>query len=212
MIAVIDYGMGNIRSIAKALEFIGAQVEVCVRPEQLMRAQRMVLPGVGAFGDGMAHLKEAGLDVAIKDQVAQGIPLLGICLGMQLLASDGEEGGTHEGLGLIKASVKRFAVEAQGLKVPHVGWNEIAYPQGHPFFENLKLTPTFYFVHSYHMVCQDPQYVLARCDYGGAFTAAVIKNNIIATQFHPEKSQRNGITLLENFLQWQPSKDKIHVA
>jgi len=205
MIAVVDYGMGNLHSVRHALDMVGAEVCVTQRPEDLRAAERIILPGVGAFGECVKNLKASGLVETLQDEVIQkGKPFFGICLGMQVLAREGHEMGVHQGLGWLSAAVKRFEVEAQGLKVPHVGWNEIILQREIPLFNGLRKAPTFYFVHSYHLVPDDAALTLAICDYGGPFTAAVQHDNIFATQFHPEKSQQNGLRLLENFLTWKP--------
>lgn len=202
VVTVIDYGVGNLRSIAKALEAVGADVCVSGRPEDIRKAERLVLPGVGAFARGMANLGEAGLIDALREEVLEkGKPLLAICLGMQLLARESHECGVHTGLSWLAARV--VELEPQGLKVPHMGWNEVFPEGGTPFFSGLGRAPIFYFVHSYHVVCDEPKMVVATCEYGAAIAAAVWHENIFATQFHPEKSQDNGLRLLGNFLSWK---------
>jgi len=205
MIAIVNYGMGNLRSVQHALEMVGADVQVATHPEDLRTAERLVLPGVGAFGACVRHLRASGLVEALTEEVLhRGKPLLGICLGMQVLAGVGYEMGKHRGLGWIPAVVQRFEVELLGLKVPHVGWNEVILQRHTPLFHGLQRDPTFYFVHSYHLVPDTPEVTLASCDYGIRFTAAILRDNIFACQFHPEKSQHNGLRLLENFLAWSP--------
>jgi glutamine amidotransferase len=216
-VAVIDYGSGNLRSAAKALERaaaeagLAAEVLVTAEPEEVGRADRIVLPGVGAFGDCRRGL--AALDGMIEALEAAALgaarPFLGICVGMQLMATRGLEHGTHEGLGWIEGEV--VAVEPAGgaldgaLKVPHMGWNELqVLVPGHPVLEGLAAGAHVYFVHSYHFAVADPAQVLARVDYGGPLTAAVGRDNLIGTQFHPEKSQAAGLRLLTNFLKWRP--------
>jgi glutamine amidotransferase len=205
-VAVVDYGMGNLHSVRHALGMVGADVLVTHDPEDLKRADRIVLPGVGAFGECVKNLRASGMLETLEEEVLKkGKPMLGICLGMQVLASSGEEMGEHVGLGWIPGRVKRLAVEDKGLRVPHVGWNEVRVaPSAHPIFAGLKKDATFYFVHSYAFSPADAASTAATCDYGGEFTCAVAKDNIVATQFHPEKSQQNGLTVLESFLAWKP--------
>ncbi|OGH72387.1 MAG: imidazole glycerol phosphate synthase, glutamine amidotransferase subunit [Candidatus Magasanikbacteria bacterium RIFCSPLOWO2_01_FULL_43_20b] len=203
MIAVIDYGMGNLASIKKALEYAGGKPFLTSNPQDLERAERIVLPGVGAFAEGMSHLKESGMDVKLREAVLKGKkPLFGICLGMQLLAKKSYEFGEYPGLGLIDAEVKKFDFydTFPNLRVPHVGWNAVGFKIASPYFEGIKDNSDFYFVHSYHVVCREPRLVAAVSDYGGEFTAAIAKDNIFATQFHPEKSQQYGLKMLENFV------------
>jgi glutamine amidotransferase len=204
-VAVVDYGVGNLHSVGSALDLIGADVVVTREPESIAAADRIVLPGVGAFGECMRNLRASGLVDVLDEQVRQrGKPLFGICVGFQVLAREGHELGTHPGLGWIGGTVERFDVERAGLKVPHVGWNEIEPHIDSPLFAGLRRAPTFYFTHSYHVVPGAAVATAASCDYGGRFTAAVLHGNIFATQFHPEKSQENGLRLLENFLAWEP--------
>lgn len=204
MVVVVDYGICNVRSVVKALELVGATVRVSSVPRDLEEAERIVLPGVGAFEHGMTNLAARGLIEPLADQVlGKGKPFLGICLGMQLLARTSHEFGMHEGLGWLPATVKAFALEEKGLKVPHIGWTEVSLDRASPLFAGVSKAPSFYFVHSYHMVCDTSDLVAASAEYGVRFTAAVQRDNIFATQFHPEKSQDDGLRLLENFLQWQ---------
>ncbi|GIW07983.1 MAG: imidazole glycerol phosphate synthase subunit HisH [Dehalococcoidia bacterium] len=203
MIAVVDYGMGNLHSVRNAFELIGADVTVTRDPEEIRAAERIVLPGVGAFGECVKNLEAAGLREVLQEVVLErGTPFLGICLGMQVLATTGEEFGVHRGLGWVPGVVRRF--QGTDLRVPHVGWNEIEPRVESPLFRGLGHAPCFYFVHSYHFVVDDPRVVAATCDYGGPFTAAILYRNMFATQFHPEKSQEAGLRLLENFLDWEP--------
>jgi glutamine amidotransferase len=205
-IAIIDYGRGNVRSVANAVEYCGADAVVTSDAAVIDDASHILLPGVGAFGDAMAALKERGLpEVLHRQAFEKGKPFLGICLGMQVLAERGHEHGTHDGLGWIKGEVARLQPGADSLKIPHMGWNDITLAAEHPVFKGF--TPgrlTFYFVHSYHFRAAADA-VLATCDYGARFTAAVAKDNIVATQFHPEKSQDSGVEVLENFVKWNPS-------
>jgi glutamine amidotransferase len=204
MVVVVDYGICNVRSVVKALELVGATVRVSSAPRDLEEAERIVLPGVGAFEHGMTNLAARGLIEPLADQVlGKGKPFLGICLGMQLLARTSHEFGVHEGLGWLPATVTPFALEGEGLKVPHIGWTEVSLDRASPLFAGVSKAPSFYFVHSYHMVCDTTDLVAASAEYGVRFTAAVQRDNIFATQFHPEKSQDDGLRLLENFLQWQ---------
>lgn len=207
MIAVVDYGMGNVRSILNALSYIGHDAVLTAEGRRLDDAARLILPGVGAFGDAMRNMEERGLGETLRRQVFEkGKPFLGICLGLQLLAGSSEEHGVHQGLGWLDAEVVRFSFNGgPPLKIPHMGWNEISPRGDHPLFRHLKETErTFYFVHSFHIVCRDPRDVAAVCEYGVPFTAAVARDNIAATQFHPEKSQDNGLQVLKNFLEWNP--------
>lgn len=202
MIAVVDYGMGNLHSVRHALEYVGAEVRVTSRPQDLRAADRIVLPGVGAFGECVQNLRATGLvDVLEEEVLHRGKPFFGICLGMQVLARTGYENGEQPGLNWLRLS-SRFELEAHGLAVPHVGWNEVTPQADSPLFKGLGKDRTFYFVHSYYLLTDDLTLVAATCDYGGPFTAAILCNNIFATQFHPEKSQRNGLRLLENFVSW----------
>ena len=199
MIAVVDYGMGNLRSVAKALEAIGEEPRVTRDPADLRAASHIVLPGVGAFSQCVANLRATGLVDVLDEEVRQRKkPFLGICLGMQLLAGDSEEGGRHEGLGWLPASVRRLA-DGVGLKVPHIGWNDVRAAPDSPLFKGVR-NPVFYFVHSYYVDCADPRLVSATCDYGVTFPAAIVADNVWAVQFHPEKSQANGLRFLQNFL------------
>jgi glutamine amidotransferase len=205
-VAVVDYGMGNLHSVRHALGMVGAEVSVTSDPAELRRATRIVLPGVGAFGECVKNLRASGMLETLEDEVRKkGKPMLGICLGMQVLASSGEEMGEHEGLGWIPGRVKRIDVTGTKLRVPHVGWNEVKVAgSGHPLLRTVKKDSTFYFVHSYAFVPDDAAHTVATCDYGAPFTCAVAKDNVVATQFHPEKSQQNGLAMLEAFLAWKP--------
>jgi glutamine amidotransferase len=205
-IALIDYGSGNLRSAEKALARAGGDVLVTAAPEEVAKAERIVLPGVGAFGDCMEGLSSiSGMIDALRESVLnRGAPFLGICVGMQLLASIGHEFGDHAGLGWIAGEVDRLNPTDAALKIPHMGWNELSVTRPHPLFAGIAQGAHAYFVHSYAMKTNDPAHVLATSDYGGTFTAAVGRDNIAGTQFHPEKSQAVGLTLLGNFLTWRP--------
>jgi glutamine amidotransferase len=196
MIAIIDYGMGNLHSVSKAVERLGRKAVVTSSPEAILAADGAILPGVGAFGDAMRNLRETGLDATVKAFAATGKPLLGICLGMQLLFDESEEHGTHEGLGLLPGRVVRF----QGnYKVPHMGWNELSFLQDSPLFEGL--TPGHvYFVHSYHALPERREDLLATTDYHQPVSAIVGRGSVFGMQFHPEKSGELGMALLGRFV------------
>jgi imidazole glycerol-phosphate synthase subunit HisH len=202
---VIDYGAGNLRSAAKALAAAGAEnVVVSGDPADVARAGRIVLPGVGAFAQCIGALRGvAGLEAALERAVrGAGVPFLGICVGMQLLATEGREHGVHHGLGWIDGSVARL--EPGDLKVPHMGWNEVHVARPHPVLAALQQDTAAYYVHSYHFTPADPANLLATSDYGGPITAAIGQDNMLGVQFHPEKSQRYGLAFLESFLAWHP--------
>ncbi len=202
MIAIVDYGMGNLGSITKALEYVGGEVKLTSKPEDLVHADRIVLPGVGAFGDGMRELSLRGFLPVLEEEIQKKKkPLLGVCLGMQLLAYTSTEFGEHKGLGWIKSRVVRLSSNSQ-LKVPHVGWNGVRFLKDHPMLTSIESESDFYFVHSYHMLCEDKDLVIGTVEYGEAITAIVAHDNIFATQFHPEKSQKVGLQILKNFLTW----------
>lgn len=206
MIAVVEYGSGNIHSISSAFDMIGADVLVTNKPEDFQAATHIVLPGVGAFGVCMENLRASGVEESLREEVLEkGKPFYGICVGMQVLAREGHEFGVHRGLGWLNGIVKKFEVDETEFKVPHVGWNEVVVSNDNPLFDGIsQKDKTFYFTHSYHFVSDDQNLVAANCEYGESFPAAVQKDNIFATQFHPEKSQENGLKVLENFLNWKP--------
>ena len=200
-VAVVDYGMGNLHSVSKALEFVGADVMVTQKPSELKEAGRIVLPGVGSFAQGMRQLEERGFVNVLNDEVVgRGKPFLGICLGMQLAAESGEEHGKTSGLGWVKGSVVRLDTNDPPVKVPHMGWNDITLTRESPLFKNIRGALTFYFVHSYHFMPSDRSVISAVCDHGQPFAAVIEKDNIHLVQFHPEKSQTLGLKVLENFL------------
>lgn len=204
-IALIDYGLGNLLSVYHALEASGGVVELCSHPADLRDAERIVLPGVGAFCEGMQNLHQRGFVEALNEEViGKGKPVLGICLGMQLMAARGTEGGLYEGLGWVDADVVRLTPDDSSLRIPHIGWNNVTSREDSPLFVGLPAFPDFYFVHSYYIKCTDDKTVDATFQYGGEFTAAIRQNNIFAVQFHPEKSQDYGLRVLENFLRWSP--------
>nr|BAL54105.1 glutamine amidotransferase [uncultured Gammaproteobacteria bacterium] len=208
-VAVIDYGMGNLHSIAKALKYVAsaARVLVTADPEAILAADRVVFPGVGAIADCMAALRQRQL-IEVLRQVARTRPLLGICLGLQALLEESEEGGGVPCLGMLPGRVVRFpqGLDAQGrpLKIPHMGWNRVQQLSPHPLWEGIPQASWFYFVHSYLARPESVQDVAATCDYGGPFACALARDNLFAVQFHPEKSQRMGLRLLFNFLSWSP--------
>jgi glutamine amidotransferase len=203
VIAIIDYGAGNLRSVANAFEAIGQHTLVTNRPRDLARAAAIVLPGVGAFGDGMECLHRFGLVEALQEEVLENKkPYLGICLGLQFLGGQSSEHGTHAGLGWLKGRVERIVPNGKEFRIPHIGWNNIHIERPSPLFEGLPPEPVFYFVHSFHLVMEEEEReaVTSTCWHGTEITAAVQKNKIFAVQFHPEKSQENGLKLLENFV------------
>jgi glutamine amidotransferase len=198
MITLVDYGMGNLRSVAKAFEFLGAEVALTSDPAEVVRAEAIVLPGVGHFGDGMRELCGRGLAESLRTAMAAGTPFLGICLGMQLLLSESEEAPGVPGLGVFPGRVVRFS--AGELKIPHMGWNQLRFPRPSPLFDGLADGVWCYFVHSYHCVPDDPALTLATSGYGLDVAAAIGRDRVFATQFHPEKSQDGGLAMLRNFL------------
>jgi len=211
MIAIVDYGMGNLRSVQKAFGAVGHHAVVTRDVEILNRATRLVLPGVGAFADCMASLDQYGLIDPIQRHVTSGKPFLGICLGLQLLFSESEEFGVHKGLNIIPGRVRRFtsgqgvgaqAVESH-LKVPHMGWNGLLLQRPAPPLRNLSAGSQVYFVHSYYVEPSDPSIVATMTDYGGSFVSSIWRENIFACQFHPEKSQAVGLQVIKNFAEWR---------
>jgi imidazole glycerol-phosphate synthase subunit HisH len=200
MISVIDYGVCNLGSMLNMLRKVGAEAQLISTAAELERARKLVLPGVGAFDHGIGALRERGLADALRRRVLQDrVPLLGVCLGMQMLGRRSEEGGT-EGLGLIDAEVRRFRFAPESRqKVPHMGWNQLAPRRDGALLRDLAARSRFYFCHSYHLVCADPGDVLATADYGGEFVAVLQHDNVYGVQFHPEKSHRFGMALLHNF-------------
>lgn len=202
MIAVIDYGMGNLRSVAKALEKLGGDVAIVDDPERLSLADKVVLPGVGAFKDTMDGIVSRGLKDIIVEYIGSGRPYLGICMGYQILFDESIEGGRHTGLGIFKGRVERFASNG-GLKVPHMGWNQLRINNGAaacPLLKGIGEGSYFYFVHSYYVKPKDGAIVATVTDYGSEFASMVWKENIFACQFHPEKSQEIGLRMLKNFI------------
>jgi glutamine amidotransferase len=211
-VAVVDYGMGNLRSVSQAVAHVargsGVEVIVTARPEEVYAADRIVLPGQGAMPDCMRELRESGLQDAVLHAAAHK-PLMGVCVGMQMLLARSEEGPT-DGLGLIPGEVVRFQVEGQlqpdgsRYKVPQMGWNQVRHARPHPLWEAVPDNAYFFFVHSYYARPSDPRHSVGETDYGVRFTSALARDNIFATQFHPEKSAEHGLALYRNFLYWNP--------
>lgn len=198
MITIIDYGMGNLGSIKNMLKKIGVDSKITSDINEITNAKKLILPGVGAFDRAMENLKSLKLiEVLNKKVLIDKIPVLGICLGMQLLAKNSEE-GILPGLGWVDANVLKFNLD-KALKVPHMGWNLVTKKKEHPLFENMHSEPRFYFVHSYYFKCNDSWDIMTNTEYGNDFTSAVSKDNIMGVQFHPEKSHKFGMRLLENF-------------
>ncbi len=204
MVTVIDYGVGNLFSLCSSLKAIGQEVEVTGDPDAIRAASRLILPGVGAFSDAAKKLRENGLDVLVKERAAAGVPMMGICLGMQMLFEKSYEYGEHEGLGLIPGRVVPMAGVIPGdLKIPHIGWNSLHFGQTkHALFRYLNEGDHVYFVHSYFATDCAP-YVIASTEYGASLTAAVAKDNVMGCQFHPEKSGQAGLSILRAFCEWE---------
>ena len=198
MITIIDYGMGNLRSVQKALEAVGQLATITCDPDAVRSAEKVILPGVGAFADAIAELKRTGLGEAFVEAVRAGKPCLGVCLGLQLLFEESEEDGRHAGLGLLPGQIVRFH-SAPGLKVPHMGWNTLDVRRSTPLLAGIGPNPSVYFVHSYHAVPTQRSDVVAESDYPTPFAAIVGRDNLIACQFHPEKSQAVGLKMYANF-------------
>lgn len=199
MVAVIDYDAGNIKSVQKALEFLGAQVAVTREKDEILAAERVILPGVGNFGDAMSKLNSFGLDMVIREVAERKTPFLGICLGLQLLFEESEESPGVKGLGLLPGRITRIP-GAEGLKVPQIGWNALKYPSEGRLFRDVPEGSYVYFVHSYYLQAQEKEIVKATAEYGVTVEASVEKDNIFACQFHPEKSSETGLQILKNFM------------
>ena len=197
MIAIIDYGAGNLRSVVNAVSRLGYEAHVTSSPAEVLDARAVILPGVGAAADTMVNLQQRGLDDPIRRVIAGGKPFLGVCIGMQVLFSGTEEGGNHQCLGIVPGMVRRFA---PGLKVPHMGWNQLKQKIAHPIFEGIADEANFYFVHSYYVEPEDKALVAGETEYGITFCSLIIRDNLIATQFHPEKSGEVGIKVYDNFI------------
>lgn len=203
MIAIIDYGMGNLRSVSKAFEAVGQQAVVTRDLAEIQNASHVVLPGVGAFGDCMANLERLNLVESIRSTIQSGKPFLGICLGLQLLFAESEEFGLHKGLDIIAGRVKKFDLDPS-LKVPHMGWNQISMQKTCPIFDGIADGSNWYFVHSYFVDPTDPTIAATMTTYGIPFVSSIWKDNVVACQFHPEKSQASGLRLIKNFGLWKP--------
>jgi glutamine amidotransferase len=201
-VGIVDYGMGNLLSVRNALQALGAEVVVCREPAELREVERLVLPGVGAFGDCIRNLSERGLDHALADAVlGERKPILGICLGLQAFAQGSQE-GEGAGLGFLAGEVVRLDARDGRVRVPHVGWNEVRARENSPMFAGIPAGSEFYFVHSYAVRLHDSDALEATSEHGETFAAAMRRQHVWGTQFHPEKSQRHGLRLLENFLAW----------
>lgn len=208
MIAILDYRAGNLTSVKRALDYLGHRSFITSRPEDLLRSDRVIFPGVGAAGKAMETLRAEGLDEALREFFLSGRPLLGICLGVQIIFDESEEDGA-KCLGLLPGSVVRFPQplldeEGNRLKVPHMGWNRVKVMRDHPLFRGIDPRHEFYFVHSYYPMPSDPEAVIGLTDYGIDFPSAIARDNLWAVQFHPEKSGRPGLRMLENFCRWKP--------
>ncbi len=197
MIAIIDYGAGNLRSVTNAVAAIGYRAEITSRPDDVLRAKAVFFPGVGAAGDTMSSLQQRGLADAIRKLVAEDRPLFAICIGLQVLFTATEEGGWHKCLDLIPGPVRRLP---PGQKIPHMGWNQVKQKFNHPIFAGIPDETNFYFVHSYYAAPEHKSLVLAETEYGVSFCSALAKGNLVATQFHPEKSGEPGLKMYENFI------------
>jgi len=204
VIAIIDYGAGNLRSVTNALVKLGYQPKVTREPEDVVNAAAVIFPGVGAAADAMQSLRDSGLDEAIREVIREGQPLFAVCVGMQVLLSSTEEGGWNECLGIIPGTVKKLPA---GLKVPHIGWNQVKQMVQHPIFEDIPDESNFYFVHSYYAEPEDTTVVAGTTEYGVTLCSVLIKDNLVATQFHPEKSGAIGLRMYANFLKMAGVKE-----
>jgi glutamine amidotransferase len=199
-LAILDYGMANLRSVQKGFEQVGHRANIISSPEEIKKADKLILPGVGAFQDAIATVRQKNFDQPILDHIHSGKPFLGICLGFQMLFDVGYEDGQHKGLGLFRGKCVRFDVDTKlGLKVPHMGWNQLDLKNPSPLFRDLKPASSVYFVHGYHVVPDDSSLIATTTDYGGPFVSSIWRDNVMATQFHPEKSQKVGLQILSNF-------------
>jgi glutamine amidotransferase len=197
MIAIVDYGAGNLRSVVNAVSRLGYQAKVTSSPDEVLSAPAVILPGVGAAADTMANLQKLGLAGLIKRYIGEGQPFLGVCIGLQVLFSGTEEGGWHECLGIIPGVVRRLP---PGLKIPHMGWNQVKQRLSHPIFEGIPDGANFYFVHSYYVEPEDKSLVAGETEYGIPFCSVIARGNLVATQFHPEKSGEVGLKVYDNFI------------
>lgn len=199
-LSILDYGMANLRSVQKAFEEVGSPAQIISRPEEIETADKLVLPGVGAFQDAVATLRQKQLAEPIIRHIESGKPFLGICLGLQMLFETGYEDGEHRGLGVLRGKCVRFEVDRTiDLKVPHMGWNQLSIRRPAPIFRDLPAGCGVYFVHGYHVVPTDDSVIATTTDYGGDFVSSIWRDNLFATQFHPEKSQKVGLQILANF-------------
>ena len=198
-VVVLDYGAGNLRSVARAVEHVGFEPEVTVDPRALEGAQAVVMPGVGAAADTMRHLQERGLAEPLRAYIEAGRPFLGVCMGLQVLLTVSEEGGEHPCLDIVPGRVRRLSRD-NGLKIPHMGWNRVEQVRPHPVFAGIPDGSYFYFVHGYYPEPEDPSLVIGRTEYGVAFASVIARDGLVATQFHPEKSGQVGLQLYRNFL------------
>ena len=204
MIAIIDYGAGNLRSVVNALKKLGYQPTVTTEPNEVLRADAVILPGVGAAADTMVGLKRRGLIEPIGEYIADNRPFLGICIGLQVLLTGSEEGGWHKGINIVSGRVKRLPAE---LKTPHMGWNQVCLRQPHPIFRDIPDKANFYFVHSYYAEPDDKSLIAADTEYGILFCSVLVRGNLIGTQFHPEKSGETGLKVYENFINLALNRD-----
>ncbi len=206
MIAIIDYGAGNLRSVVNAINRLGYQAKVTSSPDEMLAAEGVILPGVGAAGDTMDNLKRLGLVDPIRQYVAEGRPFLGVCIGLQILFTGTEEGGGHECLDIVPGQVKKLPA---GLKIPHMGWNQVKQKVTHPIFKDIPDGADFYFVHSYHAQPDDKSLVAGATDYGVSICSVIARGNLIGTQFHPEKSGEIGLKFYDNFIKLAHKQSKI---
>lgn len=205
MLGIVDYGMGNLLSVYNAFDYLGVNVKLCKFPEDLKTVDRIVIPGVGAFKDCIARLKSTGFSDALHEEVINAAkPTMGICLGMQVMAKKSYEGGEFEGLGWFDAEVVKLTPNDPTLRIPNIGWNTIDYDRSCQLFKDLPFHPDFYLVHSFYVKTNDEKDIVATYDYTYPVTASILKDNIFATQFHPEKSQDFGLKMLDNFIEWKP--------
>jgi len=205
MIGIIDAGINNLLSLQNAFHYLGADLKICTQPADIQECERIILPGVGAFGALIQALSKRNLVAPLHEAVLrQHKPTLGICVGMQIMGKSGHEYGVHEGLGWFDSEVVPIAPTIPTCRIPHVGWNSVTFSASHPMARGLDNSPDFYFVHSFQMICKTEVEVAGWSDHGGRFVAAIARDNIFASQFHPEKSQSAGLRLLGNFVQWQP--------
>jgi glutamine amidotransferase len=200
VVSILNYGLANLRSVQKAFEQIGVDASIITTPDQVRSSGHLVVPGVGAVADAIAHIRERGLDTAIADHIGAGKPFLGICLGLQMLFERCHEGGLHAGLGILAGDCIRLTVDqTHGLKVPHMGWNTLDILRPSPLLRGLDARSHAYFVHSYHVVPTDPSVIASTSSYGIPLVSSIWRDNVVACQFHPEKSQQVGLTILRNF-------------